>query len=253
MPRDRTNSENASDMARSPGFVVPLAFTLLFVLILFRPFIDYGWGLDRPTVAEPTSQYFQIPSQPLASALEAYARNSGIEVLYESSIVAALQSSSVDGTYTPDMALQILLSGTDLKIHYARQNAITLSLPREDVSLPPASPLKSADLSLDTLSVKGGPEQADAEHLREFSEAIQSDLAKALRDNARTRSGSYRVNVDLWVDATRKIRSATLLQSTGDATRDASIPSVLEGLTLSRAPPANTPQPVKVVITVRSL
>ncbi len=253
MPVDRTNSDNASDRARSPGFWGPLAFSLLFVVVLFRPFIDYGWGLDRPVVAETAPQYFQIPSQPLASALEAYARDCGIEVLYESSIVGALQSSSVDGTYTPDLALQMLLNGTDLKVHYARQNAITLSSPRDDVSLPPASPLKSADLSLDTLSVKSGPEQGDVEHLREFSEAIQSDLAKALRDNARTRSGSYRANVNLWVDATRKIRSATLLQSTGDVTRDASIPLVLEGVTLSRALPANTPQPVKVVITVRSL
>ncbi len=225
---------------------------MVLLLGLLGTFVDYGWGQDN-TLADPQARNFHIPSQPLANALEVYARESGIEVLYESSIVASLESESVEGTYTPEMALQMMLSKTELKVRYARANAITLSLPGSDDSLPPVSPFADADLSLDPLRVTSGAESADVGLLREFSEVIQSDLARALRQNAQTRSGSYKASVNLWVDPSRKIRSATLLRPTGDMGRDASIPIALEGVVLSRAPPANTPQPVKVVITVRSL
>jgi hypothetical protein len=229
-----------------------VTYVLALLLGLLGIFVDYGWGQDN-TLADPQARNFHIPSQLLASALEAYARESGIEVLYESSIVTSLESASVEGTYTPEMALQMMLSKTELKVRYARPNAITLSLPSSDDSLPPVSPFADADLSLDPLRVTGGGEQTDAGRLREFSEVIQSDLAKALRQNAQTRSGSYKASVNLWVDSSRKIRTVGLLRSTGDAARDASIPLALQGVVLSLAPPANTPQPVKVVITVRSL
>jgi Acetyltransferase (GNAT) domain len=93
--------------------------------------VDFGWGQEGPP-SEPPPRNFQIPSQPLAIALEAFARESGIEVLYESSIVASLQSTSVEGAYTPEMALQTLLSRTELRVRYARENAKTLSLPGSD-------------------------------------------------------------------------------------------------------------------------
>ncbi len=231
-----------------------LRFVWPILLLAFAgSFNEHSWSIDRPAEKNLPSLYFQIPSQPLATALEAYARESGIEVLYESRIVSALQSSSVDGTFTPDAALEMLLGGTELQIHYARSNAITLSLPKDETRLPPASPLESADLSLDTLQVKGGSGRADDGNLREFSEAIQFDLEKALRRNTQTRSGNYRVAVNLWLDSARTIRNVSLASSTGDAARDASIPGVLQGLALSRPPPTNTPQPIKVVITVRSL
>jgi hypothetical protein len=245
-----------SSLLRRPGSSIrpprPSAICLVVLLLLSGTFVDFGWGQEGPP-SEPPPRNFQIPSQPLASALEAFARESGIEVLYESSIVASLQSTSVEGAYTPEMALQMLLSRTELRVRYARANAITLSLPGDDDSLPPVSPLADADLSLDTLQVTSGDGQGDARYLREFSEIIQSDLEKALRQNARTRSGSYKASVSLWVDSSRKIRTVGLLRSTGNAERDASIPVALQGVVLSRAPPANAPQPVNVVITVRSL
>ncbi len=229
-----------------------VTYTLALLLGLLGTFVDCGWGQDG-TLADPQARNFHIPSQPLASALEAYARESGIEVLYESGIVTSLESAGVEGIYSPEMALQMMLSKTELKVRYARANAITLSIPSSDDSLPPVSPFADADLSLDPLRVTSGAEQTDPGRLREFSEVIQSDLARALRQNAQTRSGSYKASVNLWVDPSRKIRSATLIRSTGDTGRDASIPIALEGIVLSRPPPANTPQPVKVVITVRSL
>ena len=107
------------------------AICLVVLFLLSETFVDFGWGQEGPP-SEPPPRNFQIPSQPLAIALEAFARESGIEVLYESSIVASLQSTSVEGAYTPEMALQTLLSRTELRVRYARENAKTLSLPGSD-------------------------------------------------------------------------------------------------------------------------
>jgi hypothetical protein len=234
----------------------PLWLSLgLALLTLIGAFAESAWtqeGRLSPTL-DPLS--FHIPSQPLAGALQAYSQATGVEVLYESSIAAGLQSTDVEGTFTPKLALGILLTGTDLAVHYTRSDAITLSLPSDeyDPDLPPAHALAEADLALDTLRVTAGGEQPDQGRLREFSESVQADIESALRKDTRTRSGNYRASVKLWVDPSRTVRRAELAQSTGDTGRDITIAEVLQGLVLRSGPPANTPQPVRVVIVVRSL
>jgi hypothetical protein len=49
------------------------------------------------------------------------------------------------------------------------------------------------------------------------------------------------------------IERTELLRSTGDGDRDAAVAAALRGVTVSQPTPANTPQPVRVVIVVRSL
>ena len=225
----------------------------MLVVFALVAFIDRGWSQEWAVAPPAPSVHFAIPRQSLATALEAYARACGIEVLYESSIVTGLKSTALEGSFTPEMALQIMLEDTELRVLYARKNAITLALPQAEADLPPADVLTGADFALDTLRVSGRTQRIDASGLREFSSAVQLEIEKALRQNARTRSGNYQIGVRLWIDSSRRISRVTLAQSTGDTERDASIPAALMGLTLSRAPPADTPQPVQVVITVRSL
>jgi hypothetical protein len=59
--------------------------------------------------------------------------------------------------------------------------------------------------------------------------------------------------VKLWVDLSRTIRRAEVAQSTGDAERDVAIAQALKGFVISRAPPSNAPQPIRVIVSVRSL
>lgn len=196
---------------------------------------------------------FNIPGQPLAQALQAYSQVTGVEVLYESNIAVAQRSLPVEGSLTPQRALQTLLAGTDLVVRYTRSNAVILSLPDLNLNLPPLHPLGDADLALETLRVTGGQGVVDPDRLREFKEAVQIDIEAALRKNAQTSSGSYRASLNLWVESSRAISRAELTQSTGDQGRDLSIAETLKGLILKRVPPVNTPQPIRVVILVRSL
>ncbi|WP_225672265.1 secretin and TonB N-terminal domain-containing protein [Bradyrhizobium hereditatis] len=196
---------------------------------------------------------FDIPRQSLAGALQAYGQATGIQVLYESNSAVGRTSVAVEGKLTAHAALNLLLAETDLKVRYIRPDAITLSLPSaEGVSYaPPATALTSSSLSLGTLRVRGTNDEPAG--LQDFSQRLQMDIQNALRKNPKTRDGSYRAVLDLWIDPARMIERTELLRSTGDRDRDAAVAAALRGLMVSRPTPANTPQPVRVVIVVRSL
>jgi hypothetical protein len=202
---------------------------------------------------------FHIPGQPLEMALQAYSQASGVQVLYESELAAGRRSAPVEGDLTPEAALRVLLAGTDLFVRYTSANAITLSRWSDDRDgiaerdRPPTHPLANIDLTLDTLQVVVSADRADAARLRAYSEAVQSDIQGALKKNAATRSGNYRVAVKLWIDPSQTIEKTELMQSTGDRQRDIAISGALHGLLISRAAPPNMPQPVRVVIVVKSL
>jgi hypothetical protein len=203
------------------------------------------------TVPEPIG--FNIPAQSLASALQAYGERTGVQVLYESNSATGRKSAAVEGNFTAEQALNLLLAGTDLKVQYTHPDAITLALPSATADRPPVSPLGSADLSLGTLRVRASNDGDDAGRLHDYTESLQIDIQKALQKHIRTRGGSYRAVLDLWIDRSRTVQRTEVFRSTGDVERDTAVASVLRGLTISRPAPANTPQPVRIVIVVKSL
>jgi hypothetical protein len=77
-------------------------------------------GADRRnTAADPTKPMpFDLPAQPLASALESYSVSSGWQVIYNGRLTAGRQSSAVKGDFTPGAALRMLLAGTSLIPQY---------------------------------------------------------------------------------------------------------------------------------------
>ncbi len=208
---------------------------------------------DRQTANPGVPIAFHIPAQPLANALQAYGEKAGVQVLYESNSAIGRKSSPVDGDYPPEDALNLLLKGTELRVQYIRPDAITLALPSAAADGPPASPLVTADLSLGTLRVRAPSDGDETGRLHDYSESVQVDIQRALQKSAKTRAGSYRATIDLWIDPSRIVQRAELLRSTGDQERDAAVATAIRGLTISRPAPANAPQPVRVVIVVKPL
>jgi len=66
--------------------------------------------------AEPIR--LSVASQPIAAALNDFARQSGLHVVIGSEIAAGVKSSPVDGMFTPETALQQLLMDTGLRYEY---------------------------------------------------------------------------------------------------------------------------------------
>jgi iron complex outermembrane recepter protein len=68
-----------------------------------------------PVFADSAAEYqLAIPSQPLRTALQDFARQSGIDVLVSSRITQSYDAPVLNGRYTPAGALQTLLNGTGL-------------------------------------------------------------------------------------------------------------------------------------------
>ena len=214
-------------------------------------------GLMAPAIAQSTAvgpeTTFNIPSEPLAIAIQAFSQASGVEVLYESSITAGRHSAAVEGRYSAQAALMQLLGGAGFSVRFTRANAVVLSVPSAKDDLPATRAVTHFDLSLDTIRVAAGTERPDDTRLREFSETVQSEVEAMLRKDAKIRSGNYRIRVRLWIDPSRTVRHAELAQSTGDQARDVAIETSLQGFVISRVPPPNTPQPMRVIVSVRSL
>ncbi|WP_429028003.1 secretin and TonB N-terminal domain-containing protein [Bradyrhizobium sp. I1.14.4] len=207
---------------------------------------------QRETVTASAPIEFNIPAQQLAGALQAYGERTGVQVLYESNSATGRKSTSVEGSLTPEDALNLLLTGTDLKVRYIRPDAITLASRSARADRPPPTPLATADLSLGTLQVRATSDGNDTGVLRDYSESLQLDIQKALQKNIGPRGGSYQLVVDLWIDPARTIQRTQLLRSTGDQRRDAAVTAALQGLTVSRTTPANASQPVRIAIRVKS-
>jgi hypothetical protein len=214
-----------------------------------------------PGLADGTEKFgsatleFRIPEQPLASALQAFSATSGVAVLYASGVETGQRSTALDGEYTRETALKMLLGDTGLVPRYARSDAIALvdpSSPSPDE--PPGSILSETDMALDMLHVPGATKTTpDRDALSDYIGIIQQDIQKALKKTGATRDGSYRVGVDLWVDSSRIIRRTEVFRSTGSPERDIAVASVLQGMVVRQPAPAHTPQPVRVMIVVRSM
>jgi len=173
---------------------------------------------------------FDIDAQPLATALRGYSEATGIAVLFDDSLVAGRSSPGIHGTVDPRDALRVLLVGTGLNAHFASMNAFTVTAdPATETDTPKAS---VADVNDDAPSLD---ERGAA--------AIQA----ALCAHAATRPGSFRLAMQVWIDAAGAITEASALAPSDDPHRDARVVAALRGV---RLPPSTSRfSPVTVLLT----
>lgn len=69
---------------------------------------------DAPSQAS-AARSFNLPAQPLADALNAFGRQSGLQVTLAASVSRGVMSKAVVGSYAPEEALARLLSGTGIE------------------------------------------------------------------------------------------------------------------------------------------
>lgn len=169
---------------------------------------------------------FDIPAQSLESALEAFAEQSRLEVLYETALTDGRRSSEVKGVFARSAALRQLLSGTGLEFTYTAERAFTLM------------PVRTAT----------GPSRIMANYDR-FLGGVQAGVLAALCQNPETRPGAFRLAMQLWIGHSGRIENARLLNSTGVNRRDAAITETLRRLVFGQSPPSDMPQPVTMVLS----
>jgi hypothetical protein len=193
-------------------------------------------ALVTPEIAIATDSTisFNIPSQPLASALETYSSATGREALYNSNLIGDRKSRSIAGKLTPDVALERLLDGTGLSPRYLADGSFVV------LSTPEAAP--------------PGRVEAPSATFDRYYALIQDSLRKALCTNDRALPGGYRVVALLWIGASGTVvrherLDALSARDAGAATEtNEGIDQTLDHLAISEPPPAGFAQPVTVVV-----
>ncbi|MEW6439017.1 MAG: TonB family protein [Pseudomonadota bacterium] len=188
--------------------------------------------------AQTTSQQsartilFNIPAQPLDSALERYSAVSGAQVIYDGSLAAGHFSTPVNGPFTPASALRRLLTGTGLAPHYTTE---------DDLFLTPDT----------AASVRQDSDVNTASHLivDEYYGHIQASLRRAFCAQVGVRAGGYRVAVSFWVSRSGAISRAALLSSTGSPGLDVTIKRTVQSISVDMPPPVGFAQPVVLIVT----
>jgi TonB family protein len=175
---------------------------------------------------------FDIPAQPLESALDTYGQISGEQVLYKTSLTAGRRSTKVQGLLTPEAALKTLLIGTGLTTRYTTGDAYTL------VPLPPPSPDNTNPPGID----------ADIANYGTYLGAVQRSILSALCGGGNARPGSYQATLQFWIDPAGAITNVSVLTTTGDPGLDADILGALQDATVGSGPPTGMPQPITMTI-----
>jgi iron complex outermembrane receptor protein len=78
-------------------------------------------------MAEAPTYHVNIPAQPLSSALDALAQQTGIKPFYSDAIVAGKTSRAVSGRFTTEQALARLLSGSGLSHRFNGNKAVAIT------------------------------------------------------------------------------------------------------------------------------
>ena len=89
--------------------------SLSLALLLGLPTLAIGASQVADAQIQQQQLHFQIPAQPLASALIAFSQQSGWQVSAESTVLNGLTSSPLDARTSPEKALAHLLRGTGMQ------------------------------------------------------------------------------------------------------------------------------------------
>jgi TonB family protein len=190
---------------------------------------------DGDDPAPPDRVVFDIPAQPLVSALDAYSNLTGRELFYDGALVQGRRSAAVTGALTPDVALRLLLRGTDFAWHATGPHSVTIALARRAASMAPPSAAAHP-----------------AGDYEPFFAALQLDLRQAFCRSPETWPARYQLLIRFWIAPSGAVIRSELLGSTGSRERDKAFAAALQRLRLAAPPPADMPQPVTMIVFPRS-
>lgn len=215
----------------------------LDVLTLIFGILSLGASLaavvDSPVARppEPAKRVsFDIPAQPLASALQAFAQATGQSVFFDGQLAAGLESMPVHGELAPREALQRMLAGTRLAARYADDSTFTLV--ENDVPQQAAAPATAAPT---------------AEPLSDGNaRVVQQALERTLCRWPAVQPGTYRALVQLWVGPAGHVRRTRLLSTTGLAQRDAALETAMNTLVLTPPKEGTSDEPLTILLLPRT-
>jgi outer-membrane receptor for ferric coprogen and ferric-rhodotorulic acid len=150
------------------------AKSLLCVLVL-----SLAWAPSCSGAApsrEPAKYDLSIRSQPLGTALQEFARQTGIQIIFFSQLTEGLRASQLDGQYTIAAALGALLAGSKLTFRVINPKAIEIrplaGTPSPGTANSPPTPLARG--------TEAGRNRNSSENSTEMEEVVVAATAEGL-------------------------------------------------------------------------
>jgi hypothetical protein len=171
---------------------------------------------------------FDIPAQPLASALERFMTMTNVSVIADSVVIAGRTSSTLQGSFPPESALHLLLAGTGLVSRAIGSDAYALSM------------------------LPGVAEARPLPRFIGYAAAVQRAVTAALCRRDETQPIRYRTVMRLWISPAGLVSHVELAMPTGSRNLDMAIGDAIQHIDIGVRPPNGLPQPVKLAIMPHS-
>ena len=204
--------------------------------------------------SRPSQQHYDIPAQPLNSALSAFATTSGVDIVYRQSLAVGRHSSAVKGEYSAPVALQRLLQGTNLNARFSGPRSVIIYVEDAQVASSPTSDAPAA-LRMDTAEVRGARIIGGGDQLarRRYAMALQAALQNMLRSSLDFQGRSLRLEIRIGLNSAGEITEAVIRRSNARDDWDIQIVNRLTGANPAGAPPPGTPAILDFAIEVQPL
>lgn len=87
---------------------------------------DAEYSVHAEAQTEAEAMELRISAQPLDQALQEFSRQTGMQVIFFSSLTSGIQSQGVTGKYTVATALEKLLAGSGLSFHLINARTVEI-------------------------------------------------------------------------------------------------------------------------------
>lgn len=205
-------------------------------------------GLAPPAWADETrdEQVYTIPAQPLAQALTAFARESGVDIFYETGLASGRRSAPIKGRYSVTIALRLMLEGTGLQARFTDRQSAYVYLPSSSSELDVAAGRPSGRPISPTLQLDMAEVRAPRMIGRPVTPSFDAYAHRAVREirgilnaGGGLKGTDFNVAVLVRLDSSGRIETVALASESRDRQpeREAEIRSRLVGHRLSQPPP----------------
>jgi hypothetical protein len=190
----------------------------------FAQVVDRQVAMDQPVIA------FDIPSQRLAAALDAYGAATGLDIYFDGALAEGHYSNVVRGSFAPASALRMLLERSGFVAELAQSNGVTIL---------PGTKAASARVPA-------------TRNYEPYFAVIQAGIGKLFCSHPETWPGSGSVVIRLWIGEDGSILRSEAPALGGEPSRSHIFAAALQNIRLDATPPADMPQPLTMVVLPRS-
>jgi len=141
--------------------------------------LSLGFAAGSPAWAQSQTQTYSIETEALGAALQHFAAQAGLQLMFSESDVAGLRAPALQGTLTQDQALTQLLAGTGLKYEFFKPGAVIIKRAAATPAPPTVqTPQSTADFKEVIVTGRAGIEERTKE---ETSYSVTTIDQKKLR------------------------------------------------------------------------